>query len=118
MSKTRAEEIEEAAKKEILGWGENAQMLFRLGAEWADSHPSQFDFATVMKMRDEKIEELQQNSIALEKELIDRCEELDDMEAKLAFATEVLEQCKVYSESYEELINTIDEALAKIREDK
>lgn len=37
-----------------------------------------------------------------------------DLEAKIAIAVQALEQCKVYSECYEELIQTIDSALEKL----
>lgn len=37
-----------------------------------------------------------------------------DMKERLQIATEALNKCKIYSECYEELIMTIDEALKKI----
>jgi hypothetical protein len=65
---TRKEETEAAAKENILGWGENAHMIFKLGAEWADQNLPD-SFKELLREKDKFSRALEQKVMLLEEQL-------------------------------------------------
>lgn len=103
---TRREEIENASEKysrKIYVGSVDKNLAYQdfcSGAEWADNNP-QDEFQLIIDL-------IHQRSVAFDYS--------KEQSEKLAIAIEALEQCKIYSECYEELMLTIDNTLEYLKD--